>query len=60
MEEITKINRKVRKMLMMHGMHHTKTVADRLYIKRRDDGRRLIELENAHNIAIIGLSKFIE
>ncbi len=59
-EEIRKMDRKMRKLLMMHGMHHSKADANRLYIKRCDGGRGLIKLESVYNIAIVSLSKYIE
>lgn len=54
------MDRKMRKLLTMHGMHHPKEDANRLNVKRCDGRCGLIELESAYNIAIISLSKYIE
>ncbi|KAK9973194.1 hypothetical protein ABG768_023937 [Culter alburnus] len=59
-KEIKKMDRKTRKLLMVHGMHHPKADADRLYIKRRDCGLGFIELESAYKIAIVYLNKYIK
>lgn len=60
LDEIKDLDRRTRKMLTMHGIHHPKADADRLYIKRRNGGRGLTELEAAYDIAIVGLSSYIE
>jgi hypothetical protein len=38
----------------------TDPLVDRLYLKRQNGGCGLVELESAHNAAIVGLSKYIE
>jgi hypothetical protein len=35
-EEIQKLNRKTRKMLTIHGQHHTRADIDRLYVPREE------------------------
>lgn len=57
--EIEQIDRRTRKLLTMGGMHHPKADVDRLYIKRRNGGRGLIELQSAFEIAIVGLSDYL-
>jgi hypothetical protein len=47
-EEIKKINRKTRKILTMYKMHHPKTDIDRLYVKRKEGGRGLAQIEAAY------------
>ena len=47
-EEIKKIDRKTGKMLTMHKMHHSKAVIDRLYVKRKEGGRGLVQIEAAY------------
>jgi predicted GNAT family acetyltransferase len=42
-EEIKQIDRKTRKMLTMYKMHHQKADIDRLYVKRKEGGRGLVE-----------------
>jgi hypothetical protein len=38
----------------------TDLLVGRLYLKRQSGGCGLVELESTHNVAIVGLSKFIE
>ena len=42
-EEIKKY-RKTRKMLTMYKVHHPKTDIDRLYVKRKEGGRGLVQV----------------
>jgi hypothetical protein len=37
-----KLDRKTRKMLTIHGQHHTRADIDRLYIPRKEGGRGLM------------------
>ena len=60
MQEIKSMDRKTRKILTMHGLHHPKADVERLYIQRREGGRGLIELEAAYKTAIIGLCDYIK
>jgi hypothetical protein len=46
-EEIKQIDRKTRKMLTMYKMHHPKAEIDRLYVKRKEGGKRLVQNEAA-------------
>jgi hypothetical protein len=46
-EEIKKIDRKTRKMLIMYKTHHPKADIDRLYVKRKEGGRGLLQIEVA-------------
>jgi len=52
-EEIKKIYRKTRKMLAMYKLHHPKADTDRLYVKREEGGRGLVQIEAAYKIQII-------
>jgi len=47
-EEIKKIDRKTRKTLTMYKMHHSKADIDRLYVKRKEGGRGLVQIEAAY------------
>ena len=47
-EEIKHIDRKTRKMLTMHKMHHPKADIDRIYVKRKEGGRGLVQVEAAY------------
>ena len=38
-EELQKLDRKTRKLLTLHGQHHTKADEDRLYVPRKHGGR---------------------
>lgn len=58
--DMRRMDRKTRKMLTMHGMHHPRADTERLYVPRQDGGRGLHQLESAYTIAIIGLSKYLE
>jgi len=46
-EEIKKIDRKTRKMLTVYRIHHPKADIDRLYVKRKEGGRGLVQIEAA-------------
>jgi hypothetical protein len=45
MEEMKQIDRKTRKTLTMYNMHHPKADKDRLYVKRKEAGRGLVQVE---------------
>ena len=51
-EELQKLDRKTRKLLNIHGQHHPKADADRLYVRRKQGGRGLMQLEAAHEVEI--------
>ena len=57
--EIEKLDRKTRKILTMNGMHHPRADVDRLYIKRKDGGRGLLELQSLHQQNILSLAEYI-
>jgi len=52
-----KIERKTRKKLTMYKMHHPKADLDRLYIKRKEGGRELVQIEAAYNAGIINIAE---
>ena len=54
-EEIKQIDRKTRKMLTMYKMHHI----DRLYVKRKEGGRGLVQAEAAYKAEIINISEYL-
>jgi hypothetical protein len=43
-EEIQKLDRKTRKMLTIHGQHHPRAHIYRLYVPRKEGGRRLMQV----------------
>jgi hypothetical protein len=45
LEEIKKIDTKTRKILTMYKMHHPKADIDRLYVKKKEGGRGLSQIE---------------
>jgi len=58
-EEIKKIDRKTRKMLTMYKMHHPKVDIDRLYVKRKEGGRELVQIEAAYKREIINIAEYL-
>ena len=46
-EETKKIDRKTRKMIAVYKMHHPKADIDRLYVKRKEGGKELLQIEAA-------------
>ena len=58
-EEIKKIDRKTRKMLTMYKMHHPKADIDRVYVKRKEGGRGLVQVEAAYKAEIINIAEYL-
>jgi hypothetical protein len=58
-EEIKQIDRKTRKMLTMYKMHHPKADIDTLYVKRKERGRGLVQVEVAYKAEIINISEYL-
>jgi hypothetical protein len=59
-QEIKKIDRKTRKMLTMYKMHHPKADTDRLYVKRKEGGRRLVQIEAAYKAEIMNIAEYLK
>jgi len=59
-EEIKKIDRKTRKMLIMYKMHHPKADIDRLYVKGKEGGRGLVQIEAAYKAEIINIAEYLK
>jgi hypothetical protein len=59
MEEIKKIDRKTRNMLTMYKTHHPKADIDRLYVKRKEGGRGLVQVEAAYKAEIMNIAEYI-
>jgi hypothetical protein len=55
-EEIKQMDRKNRKILKMYKMHHPKADIDRLYVKRKGEGRGLVQVEAAYKTEIINIA----
>ena len=47
-EKLQTLDRKTRKLLIIHGQHHPKTDVDHLYVPRKQGGRGLMQLEVSH------------
>ena len=58
-EELKQIDRKTRKMLTMYKMHHPKADIDRLYVKRKEGGRGLMQVEAAYKAKIINIAEYL-
>lgn len=58
--EIHQIDRKTKKILTMGGAHHSRADVDRLYIKRRNGGRCLLEIEAVYDQTMVGLADYLE
>jgi len=58
-EEIKKIYRKTRKMLTMYKMHHPKADTDRLYVKKKEGGRGLVQIEATYKVGIINIAEYL-
>jgi len=58
-DEIRNIDRKIRKMLKTYKMHHPKADTDRLYVKREEGGRGLVQIEAAHKAEIINFAEYL-
>ena len=53
------MDRKTRKMLTSHHMHHPKADAYRLYLARKRGGRGMIQLEMAYKTTTIAMSMYL-
>jgi hypothetical protein len=58
-EEIKPIDMKTRKMLKMYKMHYPKADIDRLYVKRKEGGRGLLQVEEVYKAEIINIAEYI-
>jgi len=46
-------------MLTMYKMHHPKADIDRLYVKRKEGGRGLVQIEAAYKAEIINIAEYL-
>ena len=58
-EEIKKIDRKTRKMLTMYKIHHSRADIDRLYVKRKEGARGLVQIEAAYKAEIMNIAEYL-
>ena len=47
-------------MLTMYKMHHPKVDIDRLYVKRKEGGRGLVQVETAYKAEIINIAEYLK
>jgi DNA-directed RNA polymerase subunit L len=59
LEEIKQIDRKTRKMLTMYKMPHPKADIDRLYVKRKEGGRGVVQVKAAYKTEIINIAEYL-
>jgi len=57
--EIKRIDRKTIKMLTMYKMHQPKADTDRLYVKRKEGGRGLVQIVTAYKAQIINIAEYL-
>jgi hypothetical protein len=55
-----KLDRKTRKMLTIYGQHHPRADIDRLYVPRKEGGRRLMQVEGAYIAETLNLVEYVE
>jgi hypothetical protein len=46
-------------MLTIYKMHHPKADIDRLYVKRKEEGKGLVQVEVAYKTKIIYVAKYL-
>ena len=46
-------------MLTMYNMHHPKVDIDKLYVKRKEGGRGLVQVEAAYKAEIINIAQYL-
>jgi hypothetical protein len=59
LEEIKRNDRKTRKILTVYKMHHPKADADRLYVKKKEGGRGLSQIEAAYKTERINIAEYL-
>ena len=56
-EEIKKNDKKTRKMLTMYKKHHPKADKVKLYVKRKEGGRGLVQIKATYKAEIINIAE---
>ena len=59
-QEIKQLDTKTRKLLTVNKAHHPKADVDRMYIKRKNGGRGLLQIEAEYKIATIGMGEYLK
>ena len=60
LEEIKRIDRKIRKLMTLNRMHHPKADVSRMYIPRKEGGLGMINLEMTYKTTAVGLNSYLE
>ena len=60
LQDLRRIDTKIRKLLTCYKMHHPKADKDRLYLPRSEGGRSLIQTELTYKTTTIGLHKYLQ
>ena len=60
LQDLRRINTKIRKLLTCYKMHHPKGDKDRLYLPRSEEGRSLIKTELTDKTITIVLHKYLQ
>jgi hypothetical protein len=58
-EDIKKIDRKARKILTMYKVHYPKVDIDRLYVKRKEGWRELVQVKAAYRVEITNIAEYL-
>ena len=58
-KDLNKTDIKTRKILTMYKVHHPKADIDRLYVKRKERGRRLVQVEAAYKAEITSTAEYL-
>ena len=58
--ELTQLDRRTRKLMTMHNALHLKSYIDRLYIPRKEGGRRLQDVEETVKVTNLGLENYVK
>jgi hypothetical protein len=56
---VKQIDRKTIKMLTVYKGHHPKADRDRLYVKRKEGGRRMLQDEAVYKAEIINIAGYL-
>jgi hypothetical protein len=58
--ELPKLDRKMKKLLTIHGQHHPRADVDSLYVPRKQKGRGMMQLEAAHTVEVTKLVEYVD
>ena len=57
--DLQQLDRRTRKLLTMHGVHHPSADVDRLYAPCHEGGRGLQQIESTYQSSIVGLERYL-